>query len=380
MTFMRITLAFPFHPLVRGVSALLACSLMLILPARGLAMGFEMQERCIDVAQPRCQQAVLAQGQIDSQTVEQFKAFSKNLPRGTWIALTSPGGLLGGGLKLGEIIRERGFNTTIGYSDFSPNSCLSSCAYAFMGGNIRYLPAGAKYGLHQFRGTENELGASTTQKLSAIIANYADVMGVDRRVIDIAQLTAADRVSILTPSQAKLYKIDNVGQSTYPRWRIEASANGQLLALNAGVIAGTNLVVTLAFTPVQQTIVFVVFYRTTDAQAFSTPTPHELQLTSSNANASALNIKLTPLGEWQFKTSGYQASFQIPPAALEALSQAPQDSTLLLTANFTTPPAPLAKGSAVQIRMGIAGLNNALQAIAQNALNTSPKKASELLR
>ena len=377
---MRTTRTYPLDSFFWVLHLLLSFCFALVAHTSALAMDFEMQERCIDVAQPRCQQVVLAQGQIDIQTAEQFKAFSKNLPRGTWIALTSPGGLLGGGLKLGEIIRERGFNTTIGYSDFSPNSCLSSCAYAFMGGNIRYLPAGAKYGLHQFRGTENELGASTTQKLSAIIANYADVMGVDRRVIDIAQLTAADRVSILTPSQAKLYKIDNVGQSTYPRWRIEASANGQLLALNAGVIAGTNLVVTLAFTPVQQTIVFVVFYRTTDAQAFSTPTPHELQLTPANSNASALNIKLTPLGEWQFKTSGYQASFQIPPAALEALSQAPQDSTLLLTANFTTPPAPLAKGSTVQMRMGVAGLNNALQAIAQNALNTSPKKASELPR
>ena len=119
-----------------------------------LAMTFEKQERCISAAKPNCQPVILAVGQIDKQTSEQFKSIAKDFPQGTWVVLSSPGGSVVNALRLGQQIREAGFNTTIGSTDYSPPNCLSSCAYAFAGGRSRHLPEGSKYGIHQFRGID----------------------------------------------------------------------------------------------------------------------------------------------------------------------------------------------------------------------------------
>jgi hypothetical protein len=84
-------------------------------------MSFSLQERCYPELNPACQTMVLAEGPIDKETLAQFKEFTLKLPPGTWIALTSPGGNLLAGMHLGAVIRERGFNTTIGSSDYSGN-------------------------------------------------------------------------------------------------------------------------------------------------------------------------------------------------------------------------------------------------------------------
>lgn len=315
-----------------------------------LAMTFEKQERCINAAKPHCQKVIMAVGQIDQQTPEQFKEIAKDFPAGSWVALSSPGGSVVGALQLGKKIREAGFNTTIGSTDYSPPNCLSSCAYAFVGGMQRSIPDGSKYGIHQFRGTDKALSEDATQKISATLGAYLDVMGIDRRLLDYAQVTTSDRVNVLSLTQARLLKVDNAGQSPYPRWRLEATPEGRLLALNNLPSLSGKLPVTLALLeapsadkiPSNKKIIFLIFYKSDDESLFKQNI--EPQITTSQKI-----YTLKQIDAWQRKTNGYQASFSMPDEMLIALTQAPEESTITLISSIST------------VRFGVGGLRNIYQ-------------------
>jgi len=320
------------------------------------AMTFEKEERCIAPAKPRCQIVILGVGQIDKQTPDQFKAIAKDLPQGSWVALTSPGGSLVNAMRLGQQIREAGFNTTIGSTDYSPPNCLSACAYAFAGGVSRHLPEGSKYGIHQFRGIDKALNEDESQKISATLNTYLDVMGVDRHLLDYAQVTASDKMSILSLAQAKLLKVDNTGQSPYPRWRLEAAANGQLIAINNPTSVSGKPPISLALIqlpassnadkkPAESKTVLLIFYRSENADLFSQRIDHQLTV-----NQKTFTLKQAE--DWQKKTNGYQAGFVISDETMTTLSQAPEDVTVNLNSVIRN------------TRFGVGGLKNIYQALA----------------
>jgi hypothetical protein len=329
-------------------------------------MTFEKQERCIKGLNPQCQTVVMAIGQIDKDTPSQFSTFASGLPQGTWIALSSPGGNLVGGLKLGMPIREMGFNTTISSTDYSPPNCISACAYAFAGGLSRHLSEGSKFGIHQFKGAEKEIGDSESQKVGATIAKYLDQMGVDRHLLDYAQVTASDKVMMISLAQAKLLRVDNTGQSPYPRWRLEATANGQLIAINNPPIVNGKPPATIALIQlakgssntdkrlVENKTVFLIFYKSDDDNAFRQKIEHVLLVKDKN-------YPLKQLEEWQRKPNGYQASFASSNEALEALSQAPEESMI----NINSPIR--------NIRFGVGGFKNVYLALTGSSINLPAK-------
>ena len=340
---------------------LLGLALLGSLPCWG--MEFSLHERCYSELTPKCQTMVIAEGSIDKDTVAQFRSFTQTLPAGTWIAFTSPGGSLVAGMQLGSVIRERRFNTTITNTDYAGNSCLSACAYAFLGGLNRLVPSTSRYGLHQFRGTQKELGDADTQKLSAILANYMDRMGVDRRLLDIAQLTSAERVTLLSPAQTKLYRVDNLGQSPLPRWRLETSVEGRLLALNHAMVSKTTIPVVVAFFQTPAGVACLIYYKSDEAQAFQANNRHFMRIEQQR-------FALSPLSPWQAKSGGYQSNFSIPTAALDALGQLPTTSVMQIEAEFHPP---LAGQNTVEMSFGVAGLKNALAVLAQTpALGVAP--------
>ena len=347
----------------------LAVLIALITSNLALAMTFEKQERCVEGINPKCQMMMLAIGQIDKDTPKQLKAFAKDFPRGTWLAISSPGGNLIGGMQLGVAIRELGFNTTIGNTDFSPPDCLSACAYAFAGGVSRRLTPGSRYGLHQFRGSDQAINAEDTQKISATLAKYLDVMGVDRRLLDYAQMTTSDKVTVLTLTQAQLLKVDTAGQTSYARWRLEATPDGKLLAVNSSLFSNaSNIAITLGMMPIPNPnkdaslanrIVCLIYYKSSDAAAFQTSNPHFFQI----------GKELYPLvmaGKWQDKTGGYQATFVVPENLQTALLQAQDDTQITLVGEFTKPPASNSDAvstSPMTAYFGVGNLRNSLQAL-----------------
>lgn len=341
--------------IARSLALTISCVFTVLLSSQASAMTFEKEERCIAPAKPRCQTVILGVGQIDKQTPDQFKAIAKDLPPGSWLALSSPGGSVVSAMRLGQVVREMGFNTTISSTDYSPPNCFSSCAYAFAGGLTRHLPEGSKYGIHQFRGMDKALNEEESQKISATLNRYLDTMGVDRRLLDYAQVTASDKMSVLTLAQAKLLKVDNTGQSPYPRWRLEAAANGQLIAINNPTSVSGKPPVSLAFItlpkssnadrkPAEGKTVLIVFYRSEEADLFSQKIDHALTI-----NQKTFTLKQAE--DWQKKMNGYQATFMISDEALTTLTQASED----ITANLN---------SAIRnTRFGVGGFKNIYQAL-----------------
>lgn len=331
--------------------------------AHAWGMSFEKQERCIDGLVPKCQVMILAVGQIDKDTPKQFKSFAQDFPRGTWVAVSSPGGNLIGGMQLGLAIRELGFNTTIGNTDHSPPDCLSACAYAFAGGVSRKLTPGSRYGLHQFRGLEQAINAEDTQKISATLAKYLDAMGVDRRLLDYAQMTTSDKVTVLTLTQAQLLKVDTEGQTSYARWKVEVTPDSKLLAINSSLFTvGSQIPITLGIMPVpgqSNKVACLIYYKSKDAAAFNNNNPHRMMIGKED-------YPLIAAGSWQEKTGGYQATFVIPDNLLNALLQASDDTVVTLSGNFAKPPqsnTTTASTNPLITYFGVGNLKNSLQAL-----------------
>ena len=365
--------------LVRQIQAIALCISLCLVSIASWAMSFEKQERCIDGLNPKCQTMILAIGQIDKESPAQFKTFSKDFPRGTWVAISSPGGNLIGGMQLGLAIRELGFNTVIGNSDYSPPECLSACAYTFLGGVSRKLTPGSRYGLHQFRGSDKAISAEETQKISATMAKYVDAMGADRRLLDYAELTTSDKITTLTLAQAQVLKVDTGGQSSYPRWHLEATADAKLLALNSGLLtAGSQIPVTLGVLPValkakeskdakivannnpnKDVLACLIYYKSADAATFANNNPHSIQIGSTV-------YPLVLVGTWQEKTGGYQATFVMPNPLVEALLQSPEDAVITLRADFIKPPksnTSIASASPVLTYFGVGNFKTSVQAL-----------------
>lgn len=326
-------------------------------------MAFEKQERCVDGLTPKCQVMILATGQIDKDSAKQFKSFAQGFPRGTWVAISSPGGNLIGGMQLGLAIRELGLNTTIGNTDYSPPDCLSACAYAFVGGVSRKLTPGSRYGLHQFRGAEQAINAEDAQKISVTLAKYIDGMGVDRRLLDYAQMTTSDKVTVLTLAQAQLLRVDTAGQTSYGRWKVEVTPDSKLLAINSSLFTvGSQIPITLGIMPVpgqSNKVACLIYYKSTDATAFSTSNPQRMEIGKET-------YPLIAAGNWQSKTGGYQATFLIPDNLLNALLQAPDETVVTLSGSFSKPPQSNTTTDSTNpliAYFGVGNLKNSLQAL-----------------
>lgn len=152
---------------------------------------------------------IFAIGEITADTP---KALTSALARfgagpGTTLVLNSPGGDLGAGLAMGEIIRSHGLWTEVGtrvplalgltpnlspaYFPYVrsgntppfPGYCYSSCTLAFLGGVVRTVSFTSDYGVHRFyfEGQQPSAseGVAAGEEGMAEIAHYVKEMGVD---------------------------------------------------------------------------------------------------------------------------------------------------------------------------------------------------------
>jgi hypothetical protein len=174
----------------------------------------------------------LAVGVITDATPRAFAEFVKSNSPSAPIELISPGGNLLAALKLGEMIRNGGYDTSLG--DF----CVSACAYAILGGVRRYTvpkesgpdwdydnrnvgATGTKLGIHQFYQPDalsepqkrafSALDMSEQQALMGIVLEYTLKMGIDTRLVSLASsIPPQAPVRWLTPDEMLAWNIDNV--------------------------------------------------------------------------------------------------------------------------------------------------------------------------
>jgi hypothetical protein len=173
----------------------------------------------------------LAVGEITKDTPAAFAEFAKRHPPDAPIEFVSPGGVLMAGLKLGELIRAGGYDTSLG------ELCTSACAYAILGGVNRYIAQddigadsdydnrnigaeGTKLGIHQFyegaaldeptKKAFSAIDKSADQMVMAILLEYALRMGVDPRLLQAASTVPPwQDMRWLTHDEMIEWKLDN---------------------------------------------------------------------------------------------------------------------------------------------------------------------------
>ncbi|MBK1779709.1 hypothetical protein JHL22_00600 [Advenella sp. WQ 585] len=162
---------------------------------------------------------IYASGEITENSHQILRDFIKknNISHESAVVyFSSPGGSLLGGMLLGEVIREFGFDTEVGKYDSGKVQeeavCASACVYAFVGGVGRYVTDKGILGLHRFYSKNGNLSEGITQQLSAILINYLLSMGVDPSVFSSAAVVASNEMLWLTTRQALEFKIVNYGE------------------------------------------------------------------------------------------------------------------------------------------------------------------------
>ena len=123
-------------------------------------------------------------------------------PKDTVITFDSPGGALATGLKMGELIRMRGFSTFV-----RPNTiCTSSCALAWLAGSPRGAATTARIGFHAAYDKEgNERGMP-----NALVGGYLRDLGMSWDAIGHLTKASPKEMAWLSFEEAKRLGIDVV--------------------------------------------------------------------------------------------------------------------------------------------------------------------------
>ncbi len=160
---------------------------------------------------------IYASGDITQGTAVKFVNFIKQNNIGVaTVYFDSYGGSLMEGIALGEIIREMGYDTSIGTTQNRLSGiCASACAYAFAGGVARYIyDDRQRLGLHQFYSTKGIQGnISATQNTAALVAKHFSDMGVDDEAFILASSTHSTTMKWLSKEEARKINFANNGKN-----------------------------------------------------------------------------------------------------------------------------------------------------------------------
>jgi hypothetical protein len=189
-------------------------------------------------------------GEIDSDADARFAAFiAKNDigPFSTMIHLNSPGGNPLTAMKIGRLIRERGYSVTVGRKTSSDATggydsgiCFSACSLAYLGGRFRWLSSGSRYGVHRFWFSKPiENAVDVTQILSAAISTYVHEMGISPQFNRV--LVSAGSTEMLEPPRAQLEAMRVINNGFEPAiWTIESRSGLNYLKGERDTVYGIN--------------------------------------------------------------------------------------------------------------------------------------------
>jgi hypothetical protein len=122
------------------------------------------------------------------------------------VLLKSDGGSLAAGLRIGELIREKGLETAVAFDA----RCASACALAWLGGSKRYMSTSSWIGFHAAY-TVNDLGSANESGLgNALVGAYMTTLGLPKSAVIFAASARPDEMNWLTASHALQIGIDVV--------------------------------------------------------------------------------------------------------------------------------------------------------------------------
>jgi hypothetical protein len=203
----------------------------------------------------KCELMILFDAPIIKANVDKFIQSTASIPAGTVVLLNSTDGDLNSGLRLGQVLRQKYFNTRIGQTQLSQKTlneidgqCYSACVLAFAGGVNRRIDPNDKIGIYALRSSTKTVNENEMKTAVNNLGIYFDQMGVDRRLVDQMLQTKGSSVSLISLSNAKLLNLDNGTRIvTYP-WRMQALDDGLLIILVTEKQASNYFSITLGLT------------------------------------------------------------------------------------------------------------------------------------
>jgi hypothetical protein len=190
------------------------------------AMSFRVASLEAPGCGARCPHVIVAEGVIEPETPQAFVAFLKSMSDDRALKrivfFNSRGGNVVASMVFGHILRELGVAGIVGRfdgggADGGPfvGECLSACVYAMMGAVRRVAPAGSEVALHRMSIVESEGGgwggpAHVTRSFAdkpmvKILKRYARRMGINPKLVALAESLPPDAVHVLTPEEMRRF-------------------------------------------------------------------------------------------------------------------------------------------------------------------------------
>jgi hypothetical protein len=199
---------------------------------------------------------ISAEGEITAETPAAFERFLANASiwKNQRIAISSPGGNVLAGMKLGAIIRQHQFLTAVArsvkkdgaYSALAPGECASSCVFAFAVGIERSVVAPSRVGVHQISidykslyktsvvSVESlDLSFATSQTAIGLAISHFLEMGIDPSIVPMMTTKEPTDIKWLSDSELASTKIQ-YDPKVFSDWTVEP--------YKAGLVAFTKSV------------------------------------------------------------------------------------------------------------------------------------------
>jgi hypothetical protein len=180
-------------------------------------------------------------GRIDPGDDQRFINFLDRLapPPRTEVYIDSPGGDVEAAIAIGRKIRDAWYSTSVGQvvlrpnpnvpwrvpREYLPGQCLSAATLAYLGGRLRHMQDGSKFGVHQFSyrdPTPEHVGDS--QILSTKIAKFLMDMGIEPEFMEVSSAVPGNLLKLLCDEELAALGIVTGGQ-TGVVWSVESRNN-----------------------------------------------------------------------------------------------------------------------------------------------------------
>ncbi len=193
-----------------------------------------------------------AEGDITPETPALFRAqWGEPSPGngGPTIVINSQGGDLAAALELGRLFRGHSVRIRIGdtnadpenglhASRIDPGQCLSACAYAYLGAEVRMLSDDETLGFHQFF-DEDILANADREAFSSVqrlrdqyvvgeLISYLVEMDVSTEVFSFASAAPPGEFAFMSPEKAVELRVDDNPRAMTP-WKILPLASGMMI-------------------------------------------------------------------------------------------------------------------------------------------------------
>lgn len=280
---------------------------------------------------PKCQSTLAFKAAITPTNLLAFINQTANLPAGTVVLLHSQGGDLSSGIRLGQIIRQKNFNTRVGQIEEqqasiikAPGSCLSSCALAFLGGVQRQLDVRDELGFYPLQSNKKSSSKISEDELIKALANidrYFIQMSINSKLLEQIMRTETDRTLMINLATARALNIENTSKGDLNPWMVQNLDNGVVIAITSEKQDGGKYNITLGLSKNRSGFRLTILIKPTTN--FSNPTKLTEQLNAEQLQLiyGTETIKPKPEKPWQVTNVGSQSIFSLKEEDLKDLAR-----------------------------------------------------------